>query len=48
MEIKTVITGALEENCYILISGKDAIVIDPGDNFAKIKEVSVISILLLA
>lgn len=38
MEIKTVITGALEENCYILISGKDAIVIDPGDNFAKIKE----------
>lgn len=40
MEIKTVVTGVLEENCYILISGKDAIVIDPGDNFDKIHEVS--------
>ena len=40
MEIKTVVTGALEENCYILISGKDGIVIDPGDNFDKIHEVS--------
>ena len=40
MEIKTVVTGTLEENCYILISGKDAIVIDPGDNFDKIHEVS--------
>ena len=36
MEIKRVITGYLEENCYILINNNDCIVIDPGDEFDKI------------
>ncbi len=30
MDIKTLIVGPLETNCYILIDGKNAIVIDPG------------------
>lgn len=38
MEIKKVITGSLDENCYILIQGKECLVIDPGSDFPKIKE----------
>ena len=38
MEIKTVITGYLDENCYLLIKNGTCLVIDPGDNFNKIKE----------
>lgn len=38
MKIKKIITGSLEENCYILIKNNDCIVIDPGDDFIKIKE----------
>ena len=34
--IKTIITGYLEENCYILINNNDCLVIDPGDEIDKI------------
>ncbi len=38
MEIKKVITGALDENCYILIQNKECLIVDPGSDFPKIKE----------
>lgn len=38
MKIKRIITGSLEENCYVLIKDNDCLVIDPGDDFYKIKE----------
>lgn len=38
MKIEKVVVGYLEENCYILIKDNDAIVIDPGDEYDKIKE----------
>ena len=38
MEIKTVVTGYLDENCYILIKNGTCLVVDPGDDFNKIKE----------
>jgi len=38
MEIKTVITGYLDENCYVLIKDGTCLVVDPGDDFLKIKE----------
>lgn len=38
MEIKVVIVGELEENCYILIRNHKCLVIDPGDEYSKIKE----------
>lgn len=39
MEIKVVVVGELEENCYILIRNHKCLVIDPGDEYDKIKEV---------
>ena len=38
LEIKRIITGNLEENCYILVNNQNALVIDPGDDFHLIKE----------
>ena len=38
MEIKTVVTGYLDENCYILIKNNTCLVVDPGDDYQKIKE----------
>lgn len=38
MEIKKVIVGDLEENCYILTEKDECLVIDPGSEFDKIKE----------
>lgn len=38
MKIKRIITGSLEENCYVLVNNSDCLVIDPGDDFYKIKE----------
>ena len=38
MEIKSVLTGYLDENCYVLIKNKTCLVVDPGDDFHKIKE----------
>lgn len=39
MNIKTIKTGYLEENCYILTKDKSALIIDPGDDYSKIKQV---------
>lgn len=39
MDIKTVVTGYLDENCYILIKNKTCLVVDPGDDYNKIKDV---------
>lgn len=39
MKIETVITGYLDENCYVLIKNGTCLVVDPGDDFPKIKEV---------
>ena len=38
MEVKSVLTGYLDENCYVLIKNKTCLVVDPGDDFQKIKE----------
>ena len=37
MEIKKVVTGFLDENCYILIKNNTCLVIDPGDDYNDIK-----------
>lgn len=37
MEVKTVVTGYLEENCYLLIKDGCCLVVDPGDDYEKIK-----------
>ncbi len=36
MDLKIIKVGELQTNCYILKSGNDALVIDPGDEFYKI------------
>lgn len=38
MDIKKVVVGELEENCYVLAIDNECLVIDPGDEFIKIKE----------
>ena len=38
MEIIKVVTGALDENCYVLVNNGNCLVVDPGDDFPKIKE----------
>lgn len=38
MNIKTLVVGKLETNCYILEKNNEVIIIDPGDDFPKIKE----------
>lgn len=38
MEIIKVVTGALDENCYVLVKNGNCLVVDPGDDFLKIKE----------
>ena len=40
MKINRVVTGYLEENCYVLTIGKECLVIDPGDNYDFIKKES--------
>lgn len=39
MNIKKVVVGSLEENCYILEKNNTCLVIDPGDEYQKIKKV---------
>ena len=39
MQIDRVITGSLEENCYILGIEDKVLVIDPGDDIDKINKV---------
>ena len=36
MEIKKITVGALQTNCYLLISGGEAVIVDPGDETQKI------------
>lgn len=38
MNIKCVVTGYLDENCYILSKNGTCLIVDPGDDFFKIKE----------
>lgn len=38
MEIETVVTGALDENCYILKKKNTCLIVDPGSDYPKIKE----------
>ena len=38
MEIERVVVGPLDENCYILKKDKTCLVVDPGDDYSKIKE----------
>lgn len=37
IEIKRIVTGTIEENCYILKKEQSALIIDPGDETSKIK-----------
>ena len=39
MDIKKLVVGLYEENCYFLIKEKDLIIVDPGDEFNKINNV---------
>ena len=36
MIIKTIKVGYLRTNCYVLINGDDAIIVDPGDDYDRI------------
>jgi len=38
MSIKVVIVGSLDTNCYILEKDGEVLIIDPGDNFEKIRQ----------
>ncbi len=38
IQVKQVVTGMIEENCYILYSENQALIIDPGDETSKIKD----------
>lgn len=37
VQVKKIVTGMIEENCYIIHEGQDALVVDPGDETSKIK-----------
>lgn len=39
MEIEKIVTGLLDENCYVLKKNNTCLVVDPGDDYQKIKEV---------
>ena len=43
MEIKKIVTGTLDENCYVLIKNKTCLIVDPGDDYLKIKGAYVIN-----
>ena len=38
MEIKKIVTGALEENCYVLSKDGTCLIVDPGSDSKEIKE----------
>ena len=50
MKIQKVITGSLQENCYILINNNDCLVVDPGDDISliidAIKDYNLLGILI--
>lgn len=37
IQIKQIETGVIQENCYVVYKGSDALIIDPGDETSKIK-----------
>ena len=39
MDVKKVVTGYLDENCYVLVKNGTCLIVDPGDEYNKIKEV---------
>lgn len=39
MEVNCIVTGYLDENCYVLKENENCLVVDPGDDYNKIKEV---------
>lgn len=39
MNIKNIIVGNLKTNCYILELGEECLIIDPGDDFDKIRNI---------
>ena len=39
MEINKVVVGELETNCYVISVDNECLVIDPGDEYDKIKKV---------
>ena len=39
MEIDKIVTGLLDENCYVLKKNNTCLVVDPGDDYHKIKDV---------
>lgn len=38
-QIKQIVTGIIEENCYIIYENDKALIVDPGDETSKIKDV---------
>ena len=38
MDIKCIVTGYLDENCYVLIQNGNCLVVDPGDDYLKIQD----------
>ncbi|MBR1937028.1 MAG: MBL fold metallo-hydrolase [Bacilli bacterium] len=38
MDIKCVVVGYLDENCYVLSKNGNCLIVDPGDNYNKIRE----------
>ena len=38
MEVKKVVVGSLQTNCYLLINDDKCLIVDPGDEAEKIKE----------
>ena len=38
MKIEKIVTGALEENCYVLSFEGTCLIVDPGSDFTKIKK----------
>ena len=38
MKIEKIVTGLLDENCYVLKKDNTCLVVDPGDDYQKIKE----------
>ena len=38
MEIQKVVVGFLEENCYVLIKNNECLVVDPGAEYDKIRQ----------
>lgn len=38
MNIKKIVVGDLMENCYLIIKDNDVLIVDPGDEYPKIKK----------